>query len=316
LAVGFGLAALLVALDAIHGGGVGSAIAGAVGAVLGSPPIQQLLNNNTFGLYTVISTYVSQCAHVLGACRDVQQLGHNPNLIVPYLLTFYVKPGNLATAAAALVVLALGIEIGDWLVAAPSPYTFRGASAEAASTRSIFVLAFLSLLLAILGVVLFGTELRSQTIPFNQPNSLPRAGLFYVLAVGLSELGWFLGLGNGFLDALRERRWGWVVGLLVGALLVLVAAPFYAVAVDGVALVGCLVVGIDAVRHRRWGWAISILIVALVLGVALGDLLHPHTYLTFGFLVVMAPLVVYGLWAGPVQLQPRPEGGDTLRAMA
>jgi ATP/maltotriose-dependent transcriptional regulator MalT len=59
-----------------------------------------------------------------------------------------VGGAQVATATAALVVLALGILLVGRLVAAPSPFTFRGAAPEAVSTRSVFILAALTLALA------------------------------------------------------------------------------------------------------------------------------------------------------------------------
>src|SRR5262249_14606622 len=90
-----------------------------------------------------------------------------------------------------------------------------------------------------------------------------------------------------------------------------VAAPFYAIATALLALVGCLVLGIAAARRHRWGWVASQTVVALLLGVAVADLLHRHDTVTFGLLVVVAPLVVYGLWAGPAQHQTPVEAGSS-----
>ncbi|MGO8947076.1 MAG: hypothetical protein ACLQUY_05315 [Ktedonobacterales bacterium] len=208
LATGFGLAALLVVLDALHRGGLGNAVAGAVGAVLGSPAVQQFLNNNTFDLYTLISTYLSQCVHGAGACSGVGNLTSNPNLIVPYLLAVYFMPAYLATAIAALVILVLGIEVGSWLVAAPSPFTFR----EATATRAVLVLTVLGLVIGTVGLLVAIALPRVVDVPFD-PHSLPPVAAAYLWIIGVAEFFWFLALGVTVIDTLQGRRLGWLVGV-------------------------------------------------------------------------------------------------------
>jgi streptogramin lyase len=259
---------LLVALDASHGGRVGGTIAAALGAVLGSPAVQQFLNNNTFGLYNLISTYLSQCTHAGGACGKVKDLTTNPNLIVPYLLSFYFRPENLATAVAALVVLAVGIRVGSWLVAAPPTPAFRGASPEAASTRSVFVLAALTgprFIISLLVVSIFG---RGESYSLENPRQIPLAVATYLWGTGLAELLWFVAVGMGLVDAIRGRRWVWVVALPASVLIVLAAPLIYTVAAAAIAIIGCLAKAIDAAQRRSWGWVFSLGSVAIILAVA------------------------------------------------
>jgi hypothetical protein len=85
LSGGFGLAAMLVALDASNGGRLGRVIADAVGAVIGSQPVQRLLDKATFGLSTTVGSYLSSCSQ-RGVCAGLHHVGQNPALIVPYLI--------------------------------------------------------------------------------------------------------------------------------------------------------------------------------------------------------------------------------------
>jgi hypothetical protein len=315
LAAGFGLAALLVALDASNGGQLGIAIAQAVGFVLRSPPVKQVMDNLTLGLYSQFGQYLSQCSTHAGTCTQLLQAGQNPNLIVPYLLSFYVRPENLATIAAALVVLALGIEVGGWLVAASAPFAFRGASPEATGTRSVLVLATSALLLTVAGLVVYQTVLHGKSIDLSNLTKLLLTAASYLWVVGLGELFWFLGVAMSVLDTVKSKRWGRVVGILAGLVLTLFAAPYYAIAVVALALVGCLVLGIRAARRRQWSWVASALVIVLSLGVAVADLLHPHPAVTFGTLVAVAPLLVYGLWAGPTHFRPPVAYGAAMRTI-
>jgi virginiamycin B lyase len=313
LAGGFGLAAVLVALDARNDGRLSQAIARLIGGILNSAPVQRFLDSTTFGLTTAIGTYLSQCAHA-GACTGLQNLGQNPNLIVPYLFSFYLRPEMLTAAAAVLVVLGVSILLVGKLVAEPSPFAFRGASAEAASTRSVFVLAALALLLSMIGLwvylfFVFGltdcNKYGCYLVHFEWENPLqvPLGAKIYLWLLALGELGWFLALSMGFVDAFRGRRWGWIIGLMAGVLIVLAAPLVYALAIATLALAGCLALGIEAARLRRWSWVVGLAAVALPLGLAVGDVLHAHAVSTFGLLTAVAPVVVYALWAGPAQMQ-------------
>jgi streptogramin lyase len=311
LAGGFGAAALLVALDATHNGGLGRAIASGVGALLSLQPVQQFLASSTFGLSTLIGNYLTSCTH--GACGGLQDLAHNPNLIVPYLLTYYLRPENLVTGAAALVLFAVGIQLTSMAVAAPSPFSFRNVAAGASATLSVFGVAAVSLLSAVAGLLVFLAFLRGANVSIGDPRQLPAAAAAYFWAIGLAELGWFVALVTALLDCLLNRHWAWVAGLTAGALLALVAPPVYSIAVASLALIGCVPLAIAAVHSHRRGVAVSLVVVAVPLAAAVGDLLRPHTTLTFGLLAVLAPPLIYGIWAGPAQLRLSAEQSALVR---
>jgi streptogramin lyase len=336
LAGGFGLAAVLVALDARNGGGLSQAIAGFIGGILNSAPVQSFLDLTTFHLSTLLGKAIAQCFSAGGACKGLVQLGNNPYLIVPHLLFTDQGRQTVTTAAVALGLLGLSILLMGKLVAEPSPFAFRGASAEAASPRSVFVLAALSLLVSMVGLLVYVKFVQGLRVSFNDLPHAPAAAVLYLWGIGLGELLWAAALVTGVIDAIRSRRWGWMVGLPAGTLVALaalqvsavaigdlptgtlvalVALQLYAIAIVAIALVGCLVMGLEAARHRRWGWVATLALVALPLGLAVGDILHTdtlrtHASATFGPLAVVAPLVIYALWAGPVQLrvQVKPTG--------
>src|SRR5262249_23992860 len=150
---------------------VGVALADAVGSVLGSEPVQRFPDTTTFGLSTAMGRYLASCTQAGGACSGLQldQLGQNPNLIFPYLLTHVVRPAGVVVALVALVVLALGIQLVGKLVAMPAPFVYRGASPEATSTRSIVVVAGLALLSTFVGLVVFLRVLGNQAIDLSDP---------------------------------------------------------------------------------------------------------------------------------------------------
>jgi hypothetical protein len=308
LAGGFGAAALLVAVDASNHGRLGSAIAKVTGEVLGSPPVQQLLNNSTFGLSTQIGDYLKTCAR--GACSGLQQVVHDPNLIVPYLLAHYLSGEDVATAVAALVVVGLGVQLVGAMVAAPPPYAFRGASPEASAMRSVFVSVALSLLCGALSLLVYFVFRVSVSI--GDTRGLHPAAAAYLWGIGLAELAWFVALALALVDAAQGRRWGWVAGLMAGALLVLGAPPVYAIAAAALALVGCLALAFDAARRRRWGWAAGMVLLTTLLivvtqghtpGEVLIQLPSQISLPTGPWLVWSLPFVAaalsYGLWAGP-----------------
>jgi streptogramin lyase len=312
LAGGFGAAALLEALDAANHGGLGSAISGLVEWILGIPVVQQFLSNATFGLSGLVGSYLASCVH--GACGA---LTTNPNLIVPYLLASYLSPENLVTAAAAAVLLVLGIQVVGALVAAPSPFSDRAAEKAASATVSVFGVAALSLVCGVVGLLVWIVFLHGAGIDVSHPQSLPPAAAAYVWAIGVAELGWFLGLVTGVLDGIQGRRWAWVLGLLASAALALLAPPVYGMAIAALALNGCLALGIAAARGGRWGWAASLGLVALLLAAALADLAWPHNTVTFGLLEILAPPLVYGIWVGPaLQRTPAVESGPVRGALA
>jgi streptogramin lyase len=311
LAGGFGLAAVLVALDARNGGRLSQAIAGFIGGILGSAPVQSFLDLTTFHLSTVIGNAISQCFSSSGACAGLHNLGQNPYFTFPYLFSSYLGGNAVTTATVALGLLGLSILLVGKLVAEPSPFAFRGASAEAAGTRSVFVLAMATLLVTLVSLLVY----RAFQPKISDARHLSPAGMIYVWGIGLGEVAWLAALGMSLLDALRARRWGWLVGLPSGSLLALVAAPFYAIAAAAVALLGCLVLAIEAARRRRWGWVAGLALVALPLGAAVGNLLHTQSVgaSTFGTLVIAAPLAVYGLWTGPAQIWSRIGGSGAER---
>ncbi len=319
MAGGFGLAALLLVLDARNNGGVGGAVISLVGSALGSDPVQTFLRDN-IPFYISIRDYLASGNQL----QSVGQLLKNP-ILLPYLLSYYLTAENLATALTAVLAVGVGMWLTGKLVAAPTPFAFQEATTEARARRSVFTLAALSLGLLYAGFLILVMFLPQLLLQSNfDPHNAPFLGLIALIALGISEVLGLATLLAALYDALRYREWVWAFAFLAMPIVLLMEVAgtfplifFYSgifnfdsgilmTAILEVVIVGCLAALLAALRQRQWSQIGSLLLAALVIGAVFVSTLSQEFSLWWGPALVV-PLafiaaLAYGLRVGPYRL--------------
>ena len=247
----------------------------------------------------------------------------NGGVVVPLLLA-YVGAVPIVTLLTAIAVTGAVMVLLARLVARPTPFAFHATELlTSQSRRYVFVLAtaavFLVTVASFINSHFFLDSYVHTTSQFNS------ARLAYIWALGLAQVTGTVALVAAVFQAAQRREWGWVVALPL-SWLVLVSNHFdFGVALLIVAVAGCVLTIVGSAQDREWGWVASVLIVLLMLiYTTLGHLLFeyfagqypvdsPLVASDVVYVEPYTPILLYGLWAGPLQVVPRGRLTNILR---
>jgi hypothetical protein len=247
----------------------------------------------------------------------------NGGVVVPLLLV-YIGADPIFTLATALAVTGAAMVLIARLVTRPSSFVFRAAELVTSQSRSyVFVLATAALVLVTVASFINSTYFITTYLHASKLSG--SAQLAYIWALGLAQVTGTVAFVAALFQAAQRREWGWVVALPL-SWLVLVSNHFdFGIPLLAVAVAGCLLTMAGSARDRQWGWVAGILVVLLMLlYTTLGHLLfeyvagqYPAASPLVGSNVVYVdpytPILLYGLWAGPLQLVPRGRLTNVLR---
>jgi hypothetical protein len=271
----------------------------------------------------------STCANLVPAHPQpvhLDQLYHallNGGIVVPLLLA-YVGAVPIVTLLTALAVTGAVMVILARLVAKPTPFAFRATELlTSQSRRYVFVLAAAALVLVT--IASFIDSIFFRTTYVHTTSQLNADRLAYVWALGLAQVTGTVAFAAAVFQAAHRREWGWVVALPL-SWLVLVSNHFdFGVALLIIAVAGCILTTVGSAQDRQWGWVTGILVVLLMLiYTTLGHLLFeyfagqypadsPLVASDVVYVEPYTPILLYGLWAGPLQLVPRGRLTNILR---
>jgi hypothetical protein len=328
IASGFGVAALLFALDAYYQGNVGRTILGALGGFIASIPVQSFLESN-IPFYAAVRGYLQSGSQA----QSLTDIFLNPNLTLSYLVTHFLTPGTVTTAVTAVVLVGAGTLLTGRVLSAPSPFHFSAVAPTIPGARTVFSLSTIAIMLAgltfALALVIVGILGTSPTSAAAQGLTWPWVLLLLVFSA--FQVAALASIAAQLFDAARTHRWSWLFVLPV------IRATFigprwsdlsafhvggslvYVLALLGIALVGLCIALPAALRARHWGLVGALLaLIGLIaysaaatgngngLGVdvlygALGGFVLVPVFQIMAAILPIYPLM-YGLWAGHAEL--------------